>query len=171
MLSKDTTEQKRGMATRRLHKQLNPSGRWHPHVCPQSDEKTQGMKNKGHLGVIADSQLYNSLQHSCKDQYNFMLHAHMHLEIVQTGHFNSPILYSSHMILHGILQSVEHQITRTIWWKLGKFLSWAMLCNRLLFNFLYKHIYNTSKSSQRKDCKQQSGSICYVNTKNGGNKL
>ena len=114
MLSTDTTEQKRGMATRRLQKQLNPSGRRHAHVCPQSDEKTQGTKNKGHLGVIADSQLYNSLQHSCKDQYNFVLHAHMHLEIVQTGHFNGPILYSSHMILHGILQSVEHQITRTI---------------------------------------------------------
>lgn len=72
------------------------------------------MKNKGHLGVIADSQLYNSLQHSCKDQDNSVLHAHMYLEILQSGHFNGPILYSSHMILHGILHSVENQITRTI---------------------------------------------------------
>lgn len=31
----------------------------------------------------------NSLQHSCKDQYNSVLNAHMHLERVQTGHFNS----------------------------------------------------------------------------------
>lgn len=31
----------------------------------------------------------NSLQHSCKDQYNSVLNAHMHLEIVQTGQFNS----------------------------------------------------------------------------------
>lgn len=53
------------------------------------------MKNKGHLGVIADSQSYNSLQYSCEDQYNFVLHAHMHLEIMQNGHFNGPILYSS----------------------------------------------------------------------------
>lgn len=117
---------KGGMATRRLHKWLNPSGRRHPHVCPQSDEKTQGRKNKGHLGMTADSQLCNSLQHSCKDQY-FMLHAHMHREIVQNGHFNSPILYSSHMIPYEILQPFEHQITRSIWWELGKFLSWVML--------------------------------------------
>lgn len=55
LLSTDTTEQKRGMATRRLHKQLNPSGRRHPHVCPQSDEKSQGTMNKGHLGVTAEA--------------------------------------------------------------------------------------------------------------------
>lgn len=35
-------------------------------------KKTQGTKNKGHLGVIADSQLYNRLQHSCKDQYHYV---------------------------------------------------------------------------------------------------
>lgn len=107
-------------------------------------------------------QLATQLQRSVQ-----LLHAHMHLEILQIGHFNSPILYSSHMILHRILQSFEHQITRNIWWKLGKFLSWAMLYNRLLFNFMYKHIYSTSKSSQREDCKQESGSICNINTKNG----
>lgn len=88
---------------------------------------------------------------------------------VQIGHFNSSNLYSSHMILHGILQSVEYEITRTTWWKPGNFLSWAMPGNRFIFNFLYKHIYSTSKSSHRKDFKQQSGSICNVNTKNGGN--
>lgn len=168
MLSTDTAEQKIGMATRRLHQQLDLPGRKHPHVRPQSNEKNSRNEKqrtprrdcrKPIIQQLA-TQLRRSIQLCVARSYAFW---------VQIGHFNSSNLYSSHMILHGILRSVEYEITRTMWWKTGNFLSWAMLCNKFIFNFLYKHIYSTSKSCQRKDFKQQSGNICNVNMKNGGN--